>query len=314
MHRVLIGIALLFVAQPAWAQTPQQSDWCGPAATDDQRLAGCTALIQLGRETPANLAVDYYNRGNAYQGKGLYDQAIADYTQSIALEPNDADAYNNRGNAYHRAGLYDRATPDYTEAIALKPDDFEAHNDRGFNYLANDLYDRAIADFTQATGPQPRHCQSLQGSGLGLHLAGRDARGLPGRPARRVAGPDRCGLSQDAGGDLREARQARRCDRRLPSRAADKSRNAGREGRPRTPQSDAVATGCRALANVRFGSIVLKNSIFVLTLEKSGPWAGSLKEDAGGPCAVGVLPLVSTPAPARRHRTENCAQHGISGE
>ena len=36
-------------------------------------------------------AKDYVNRGNAWQEKGDYDKAIADYNQAIRLEPNNAD-------------------------------------------------------------------------------------------------------------------------------------------------------------------------------------------------------------------------------
>src|SRR5580692_11801257 len=67
-------------------------------------LAGCTALIQSGRESVADLAIDYYNRGNAYNRTGRHDAAIADYVKAIALNPDFAAAYGNRGSAYGRDG------------------------------------------------------------------------------------------------------------------------------------------------------------------------------------------------------------------
>jgi len=39
----------------------------------------------------------YYNRGVAYHKKGLFDEAIADYTRAIEINPEDAEAYHNRG-------------------------------------------------------------------------------------------------------------------------------------------------------------------------------------------------------------------------
>ena len=42
----------------------------------------------------------YNNRGLAYDDKGDYDLAIADYNRVINIDPNDAEAYYNRGGTY----------------------------------------------------------------------------------------------------------------------------------------------------------------------------------------------------------------------
>jgi tetratricopeptide (TPR) repeat protein len=51
----------------------------------------------------------YYNRGIAYYHKGDNDQAIADYTLAITLNPKYSLAYNNRGLVYHAQGDNDQA-------------------------------------------------------------------------------------------------------------------------------------------------------------------------------------------------------------
>jgi tetratricopeptide (TPR) repeat protein len=154
MRGLLIGLALALIAPAAWAQTPQQHDWCrSPTATADQTIDGCTALIQSGRETMAVKALDYDIRGSAYFIKGLYDQAIADYTRSIALKPEAAmaaNAYNSRGLAYDTKRLYDQAIGDFTQAIALKPDLAFAYAGRGFAYEEKGLRDPAVADYRAA--------------------------------------------------------------------------------------------------------------------------------------------------------------------
>jgi tetratricopeptide (TPR) repeat protein len=92
----------------AIAQQSRDRTWCDDQnSTDDQTIAGCTAVIKSGRDSQHRLAVDYYNRGLAYRNKGDYDRAIADYNQAIRLDPKYAAAYNNRGRAYADKGDHD---------------------------------------------------------------------------------------------------------------------------------------------------------------------------------------------------------------
>jgi tetratricopeptide (TPR) repeat protein len=163
MRGISIVLALALVAAPAWAQTQQQRDWCtSPSATDDQTIEGCTAMIQSGQGS-ADLAVSYYNRGIGYDGKRLYDRAIADYNQAIALNPSYASAYNNRGNAYHDEGLYDQAIADYNRAIALKSDDADVHDNRASAYEKQGLRDLAVADYRAALKLDPNRRKAKDG-------------------------------------------------------------------------------------------------------------------------------------------------------
>src|SRR5262249_2395559 len=116
---VLVAAGLTF-GGTALAQQSRDRTWCeDPSSTDDQTSAGCTALIQCGRERPSYLSGDYDNRGVAYRRKGDFDRAIADYDQAIRLNPKYALAYNNRGTAYRYKGDYDRAIVDYDQATEL---------------------------------------------------------------------------------------------------------------------------------------------------------------------------------------------------
>jgi tetratricopeptide (TPR) repeat protein len=66
-------------------------------------------------------AQGYFYRGLAYAKKCEYDRAIADYGESIRLNPNAAVAYNNRGNAYDDKGEYDRAIADWKKVLQIDP-------------------------------------------------------------------------------------------------------------------------------------------------------------------------------------------------
>ena len=70
---------------------------CEEAADPDAAIAGCTALIQSGREAMGSLASVYFNRGSAYYRKGELDSALADYDQVIRLDPGYAPAFNGLG-------------------------------------------------------------------------------------------------------------------------------------------------------------------------------------------------------------------------
>jgi tetratricopeptide (TPR) repeat protein len=127
MRRILIGLALVLVAlpAPAWAQTRDENvARCVSApdpASPDLKIGACTALLQSGQEAANNIPIIYYDRGNGYRKEGLYDQAIADYSQAIALNPNYANAYNNRGIAYEYKNQRDQAIADYRMALKIDP-------------------------------------------------------------------------------------------------------------------------------------------------------------------------------------------------
>jgi tetratricopeptide (TPR) repeat protein len=83
---LLIGAAALFaVAAPAAAAS--RADWDACNGDDpDQSIAACTRIIQGRGETAKDSAIAH-QRGLAYKSKGDFDRAIADFSESIRLEP-----------------------------------------------------------------------------------------------------------------------------------------------------------------------------------------------------------------------------------
>jgi tetratricopeptide (TPR) repeat protein len=121
----------------------------------EARISGCTALIDEHQGTTTTLAIAYNNRGNAYTAKSDYDHAIADFDQSIKLNPAYIKPLNNRGVAYLRKGEYDRAIEAFDEAIALHPNYGEAFANRAEAHLRKNEYDRAVRDYDAAIGLDP---------------------------------------------------------------------------------------------------------------------------------------------------------------
>ena len=101
----------------------------------------------------------YFYRGVAYDNKGDYDRAIADYTEAIKLEPTTA-RYFNRGLAYANKGDYDRAIADYEQVIKLDANYISAYYYRGIAYYNKKDYDRAIADYEAVLRIDPNHANA----------------------------------------------------------------------------------------------------------------------------------------------------------
>lgn len=66
-----------------------------------------------------NLALAYLNRGNRFAGEEQWQQAIADYSRALELEPENAFTYGNRGLARSRIGDREGAIADFQQAAEL---------------------------------------------------------------------------------------------------------------------------------------------------------------------------------------------------
>ena len=119
----------------------------------DQAIAEYTAAIEM---DPQNAYAYYIIRGYAYGAQGNYHLAIADYTAAIGLNSQFAWAYYNRGIAYAKQGEYGQAVADYTAAIGLNPQLADAYMLRGLAYGVQGKYDQAVADYTAVIGLNPQ--------------------------------------------------------------------------------------------------------------------------------------------------------------
>jgi tetratricopeptide (TPR) repeat protein len=191
-----ISVASFFAtAMPSHAQASDQTlEWGECTGRDgpipDLIIEGCSAIIQLGRESPRQLATAFNNRGFAYKLKGDYDRALQDYDQAIRLNHNNANAYNNRGIIYKIKGEYDRAIEEYSQAIWLSNNDYpSAFFNRAKAYFAKGQYDRALADFDVVLRFNPRNPDGLYGRGLAKIKGGETAEGAADIAAAKAINP-----------------------------------------------------------------------------------------------------------------------------
>jgi tetratricopeptide (TPR) repeat protein len=94
---------------------------CNQQEDANRRIKGCSQFIIEQSADKEGLAAAYINRGNAYQSKGEYDRAIADYNKVIELNPKRADAYNNRGRVHEKKQDQRKAIADYRMAVSIDP-------------------------------------------------------------------------------------------------------------------------------------------------------------------------------------------------
>jgi tetratricopeptide (TPR) repeat protein len=83
-----------------------------------QAIAFYTQSIESGDLSVEDLALAFYNRANAYHGRGALAYAIADYDRAIVNDPELPAAYYNRGVAYRALGDEARAQADFAAARA----------------------------------------------------------------------------------------------------------------------------------------------------------------------------------------------------
>ena len=117
-----------------------------------------------GRAAPVS-AEDYFDRGLTRVEKGDLDEAIADFTKAIEINPRYAGAYYNRGEARFGKDDPSGAIADFTKAIEINPRFAKALLRRGNARFSKDDNDGAIADCTKAIELDPRFAQAYFGRG-----------------------------------------------------------------------------------------------------------------------------------------------------
>jgi len=144
--------------------------------TEALRLGLLTGdVLQFGSKDPeavrhwAQVAHARYQRGTAYVLKTEYDLALADFNESIRLNPTEARVFVSRGGVYLARKEYRRAIADFDEGIRLDPQYAFAYFQRGFAYHALEEPDKAYDDYTQAIRWDAKYITSYLNRGIILY-------------------------------------------------------------------------------------------------------------------------------------------------
>lgn len=161
----LFNLAIIFVfIVPCIAQR-------SPCIEEDYdcRIAAATKAIEFN----SNDSAGYISRGNAYDDKGFFQQALKDYARAIELDPTSVLAYFNRGLAFYNNGDVDRAIADYTKVIEIDPKYTLAYYHRGNAYDDKGDFEKALDDYNKSIVLDSKNVLAYVNRGIAFYRQGK---------------------------------------------------------------------------------------------------------------------------------------------
>lgn len=104
----------------------------------------------------------YTTRGDFYFNNQQYDEAFADFSKAIEMNPQkEYDAYNLRGNIHRRKKRHTDAMADYRKAMTIQPSNFKALLNLGNTYFELNQNEEAFNIYTQILRKTPNDANAL---------------------------------------------------------------------------------------------------------------------------------------------------------
>lgn len=130
-------------------------------------------LNELIEEGSGN-AQTFKQRGFYHLSHGNITQAISDFTESLAKEPNDPESYFYRAWAYSRQKDWEKSEADYSQAIFLEPQNPEYYLARGQSRFQKGDFEAALADFTLTVTIDPEHGSGYYHKAISFQRMGKE--------------------------------------------------------------------------------------------------------------------------------------------
>ena len=149
LRALLLGLVMLVAAGPVRAAG--DIDTCrNSTAEPAARLAACESVIADEKITGPSRAAAFWFRGDSLMKKRDYDGAIAAFSASHEIAPQNINVINARGIAYSNKGDDERALADYDLCLQLRPTFGSAYNNRGVIFMRRGELQRALDEFNLA--------------------------------------------------------------------------------------------------------------------------------------------------------------------
>jgi serine/threonine protein kinase/predicted TPR repeat methyltransferase len=218
------ALAHASLAQAYWAKyrATRDNTW-----TDRARAAALEAL-RLNRDDPAVR----YTLAWIYRGMGRTQEAIAEVSKALTLDPANDEMYRLRGILYADLGQIDQALENFETARSLRPGYFENHRATGLALFGEGRYDEAVPYFQRVAELRPSNASAYQNLGTALHAAGRVSEALEAYQKALSIAPNantyaNIGKIHYDSGRYEEARQAYEQSLAIQPREAVTHRNLG---------------------------------------------------------------------------------------
>ena len=130
-------------------------------------------LRSFARRIDVSDAGAHNNLGVVYYRKGLIEEAIAEFTRALELDPKMQVAQRNLEIAYHNTGFYDRRVAELQERLRQAPDEREARWELGRAYAILGQDQEAIAEFEELLAKRPGDIGAIIQLGLAEKNRGR---------------------------------------------------------------------------------------------------------------------------------------------
>jgi tetratricopeptide (TPR) repeat protein len=168
-----LAVAVL-VAGAAWQTSFWRDDealWMHALActTDNEKAEFCAANALAHRGHPEEAIVHYRralphatdsspyeNLGLVLHQLGKLDEAIAEYQQALAIDPDSFRAHENLGGALAAQGRLSEAMEHFRRALEIEPRSAKAHCGLGQVLFLQKRIDEAVAEFFRAIELDPR--------------------------------------------------------------------------------------------------------------------------------------------------------------
>jgi tetratricopeptide (TPR) repeat protein len=128
-------------------------------------------LLQVVMLMPAqdiNEATLHENRGDSLFARKMYEEAIDEYTKSLAIDRYNAATLNRLGLVYHQSQRFNEAERYYREALKQNAYFIEVLNNIGTVEYGRRRYDRALAQYKKALNIHPESATILLNMGACL--------------------------------------------------------------------------------------------------------------------------------------------------
>jgi protein O-GlcNAc transferase len=108
-----------------------------------------------------NFIPAWNNRGLVLSALKRPTEALACFDRVLALAPRSVEAHNNRGDALRELRRYNEALASFACALAINPRDFATLNNRAVALTYMQRRDEALADYDKALAIQPGSARTL---------------------------------------------------------------------------------------------------------------------------------------------------------